>query len=385
MTTSYPKPYLVGNTYYFKYTDRTGVRYKKSTGYKRKSDAQKFIHSFITRMMNGIDPDVTLRVLLKLYQDPDTNPKRNQASVTASNYSERYAKHTATHAKDLEDVLQKRVKVLLDKPMSDVIRLELKDAAILIVKEYGLCNKSVKLYKLLKSIFAQAADDGIIGVSPSQGLPDIKYKTATRKSLPAADIQLVLNTPHVFPNEKARRLFTIFATTGLRRSELLALNPDQLKGNILVVDRAYKDDSLKIIGSPKWDKIRVIPLCDIAFKAIKESFAENPDSDEPLRVNSRMLSIWFNTIRTHALQLKVERPEAWKELTPHVLRHSLNTNLRLAGVFDILVSEYMSWEHQGLNAVQEGYTHVYAENLKPVAECIDRMYGRIEKLVEEMV
>ncbi len=238
MTTSYPKPYLVGKTYYFKYTDRTGVRYKKSTGYKRKSDAQKFIHSFITQMMNGIDPDVTLRVLLKLYQDPDTNPKRNQASVTASNYSELYAKHTATHAKDLEDVLQKRVKVLLDKPMSDVIRLELKDAAIFIVKEYGLCNKSVKLYKLLKSIFAQAADDGIIGVSPSQGLPDIKYKTATRKSLPATDIQLVLNTPHVFPNEKARRLFTIFATTGLRRSELLALNPDQLKGNILVVDRA---------------------------------------------------------------------------------------------------------------------------------------------------
>ena len=220
--------------------------------------------------MNGIDPDVTLRVMLKLYQDPDTNPKRNQASVTASNYSERYAKHIATHAKDLEAVLEKRMKVLLDKSLCDVIRLELKDVAILIVKEYGLCNKSVKLYKLLKSIFAQAADDGIIGVSPSQGLPDIKYKTATRKSLPATDIQLVLNTPHVFPNEKARRLFTLFATTGLRRSELLALSPEQLKGNVLIVDRAYKDGSLKVIGLLKWDKTRVIPLCNIAFKAIKK-------------------------------------------------------------------------------------------------------------------
>jgi hypothetical protein len=49
MTTSFPKPYLIGKTYYFKYTDRTGVRYKKSTGYKRKVDAHSFIHSFIGR------------------------------------------------------------------------------------------------------------------------------------------------------------------------------------------------------------------------------------------------------------------------------------------------------------------------------------------------
>ncbi len=107
-------------------------------------------------------------------------------------------------------------------------------------------------------------------------------------------------------------------------------------------------------------------MCDIALKAIKESFAENPDSDEPLRVNSRMLSIWFNTMRTHAFQLKIERPEAWKELTPHMLRHSLNTNLRLVGFFDILVAEYMSCENQGFNAVQEGYTHIYAENLRSI-------------------
>lgn len=382
MNNNYPTPYTVGKIFHFRFTDKNGKRVRMSTGFSRKSDAQKFIKEFIDKQRSGIDTTTTVREALKLYQDPETNPKRRQATVTTSFYSDRYALHTARHAKDLEEVLNKSMKKFLDKPLSLLIRYEIKQAAVAIAEEYGACNKSAKLYKVLKAVFGQAADDGLIQMNTAQGLPDIKYKTTSRKSLPASDIQLVLNSPQIFPNQKAKRLFTILATTGLRRSELLALHPDQLKDDVLTIDRAYKDDSLKVIGSPKWGKVRVIPLCDIALDALKEAFKEKPESDEPLRVSSRMLTIWFNTIRTHALQLDLERPEAWKELTPHVLRHSLNTNLRLAGVFDILVAEYLSWEHQGGNAVQEGYTHVYAENLRPVADCIDTMYGEEEHVLK---
>jgi len=346
-----------------------------STGCSRKSDANRFIREFIDTLRSGVNSSVTLREVIKLYQNPETNPKRKQAVITTAFYSDRYASHTARHAKDLESVLDRSMRKLLDKPLYLIIRYDVKQAAMAIVDVYGACNKSAKLYKLLKSIFGQAADDGFIQMNIAQGLPDIKYQTSSRKSLPASDIQIVLNTPSLFPNDKAKRLFTIFATTGLRRSELLALGPDQLRKDVLVVDRAYKDDSLKILGPPKWGKVRVIPLCDLALKAIKEEFEDNQGLSEPLRISSRMLSIWFKIIRTHALQLDLQRPEAWAELTPHVLRHSLNTNLRLAGLSDILISEYMSWEHQGTNAVQEGYTHLYAENLKPVADCIDVMYG----------
>lgn len=381
MNNNYPTPYLVGKIFHFRYTSLDGKRLRMATGFSRKNDAERFIREFIDKQRSGIDTTTTVRDALKLYQDPETNPKRRQAAVTTAFYSDRYALHTARHAKDLEKVLNKKMKKFLDKPLSVVIRYEIKQASIAIADEFGACNKSTKLYKVLKGIFSQAADDGLIQMNIAQGLPDIRYKSTSRKSLPASDIQLVLNTPKVFPNEKAKRLFTILATTGLRRSELLALGPDQLNGDVLVIDRAYKDDSLKVLGPPKWGKVRVIPLCDISLKAIKDAFSEGSGS-EPIRVSSRMLSIWFNTIRTHALQLDLERPEAWKELTPHVLRHSLNTNLRLSGVSDILVAEYMSWEHQGGNAVQEGYTHVYAENLRPVVDCIETMYGRDTKILK---
>ncbi|MGD8113669.1 MAG: hypothetical protein ACQEWA_02115, partial [Sphaerochaetaceae bacterium] len=75
MTTSYPKPFLVGKIYYFKYTDRKGIRFKKSTGHTKKADAQKFIHSFIGRLQSGVNPEITLRDMLRLYQDPSTNPR----------------------------------------------------------------------------------------------------------------------------------------------------------------------------------------------------------------------------------------------------------------------------------------------------------------------
>ncbi len=382
MNYNYPTPYLVGKIFHFRYTSIDGRRVRMSTGFSRKTDAKRFIQEFVDKQRSGIiDTTTTVRDVLRLYQDTSTNPKRQQALVTTAPYSERYAKHTATHAKDLETVLNKSMKKFLDKPISAVIRYEIKQAAVVIVNEYGSCNKSMKLYKVLKALFGQAADDGMIQMNTAQGLSDIRYKSTTRKALPTKDIQLVLSHPEIFPNKKAQRLFTLFAMTGLRRSELLAISPEQLKGDVLTVDRAYKDDSLKIIGTPKWDKIRVIPLCDTALTALKEAFEEDHDSDEPLRISSRMLSIWFNTIRTHALALDLERPEAWKELTPHVLRHSLNTNLRLSGMYDILVAEYLSWEHQGMNAVQEGYTHVYANNLRPVSDKIEVIYGDKKKSV----
>ena len=49
--------------------------------------------------------------------------------------------------------------------------------------------------------------------------------------------------------------------------------------------------------------------------------------------------------------------------------------LRLSGLPDVLVSEYMSWEHQVMaqGDMIDVYTKLYAENLKPVADMIDRL------------
>ena len=82
---------------------------------------------------SGVSPEITLRSIIRLYQDPETNPKRKEASVTARYYSHRYASHIATQAMELEKVLEKTMKKLSDKPICEVIRMELKDTAFNIV------------------------------------------------------------------------------------------------------------------------------------------------------------------------------------------------------------------------------------------------------------
>ena len=61
------------------------------------------------------------------------------------------------------------------------------------------------------------------------------------------------------------------------------------------------------------------------------------------------------------------------EITPHGLRHALNTRLIEEGVNAILVQEYFGWHHQDRNKIQEGYTHLYVTALLEVSHAIERI------------
>lgn len=161
---------------------------------------------------------------------------------------------------------------------------------------------------------------------------------------------------------------------------MLALIPSQVQGDALTVDRAYKDDSCKIVGSPKWGKVRVICLPMIAKEALQRIFSDRM----AIGISTRTLRLWMTAIGEHAANLDgVKMPEAWKAITPHTMRHSLNSLLLVAGMSPVLVAEYMSWEHQLMMqdqsaSVQKRYTHLYAKNLKPVADKIDEIFGEVD-------
>lgn len=372
MTTIYPKPFKKDNTWYFRYTDASGFRRKKSTKTGNKTKAQQFIRSFIDIMNSGANTEAILLDVITPYQDVKTNPKYNDAMVSGANYSLRYAKKIAREATALIAALSPG---LLRKPAYQITRREVKDVAQHVIAKYGQTAKARSVYKLLKLILSQAADDGIIQVSPAQGLPDIKaVRVKKTHALPADDISLVITRENLFPSPFARDLFIVLASTGLRRSELLALIPSQIQGNTLTVNRAYKDDSCKVIGMPKWDKVRILYLPHIAKSALQRLFSERAS----LGIGPKELARLVRMVGEHASNVETKMPDVWETLTPHVMRHSLNTMLLVSGLSPLLVAEYMSWEHQ-VHATQSGYTHFYAENLKPVANMIDKLLG-VEKV-----
>jgi len=360
MTTEYPKIFKQGKSKYwtFKYTDAGNKRRMKSTGCTKKGDAMRYVREYIDSL-SPYSTTNTLEALITLYTDIETNPRFRDKKATGQMYGERYAKHITRDAQLLLDTKAP----ILQKNLHQISRRDVKDTALLIVRKHGQRAKSKNIYKLLKIALSQAADDGLIKVSPAQGLADIKpEKVNPRFALPFEEIRQVLDENR-FPDEYTRDVFIVLATTGLRRSEFLALIPSQIKEHTLCVNRAYKDDSCRIVGAPKWDKARTIYLPDVTLQALNRLFEHFP------RITFTPHTLASRLKVTGALAKDIS-PE-WEGLTPHVLRHSLNTALRLSPVPDILVREYMSWEHQ--TDIQDRYTHIYAKNLKPVADMIDKL------------
>ncbi len=114
MNTNLLAPYLSGKIFLFRYTDSSGKRHRQSTAMTRKSDGQRYIREFMDTLRSGIDSAVTVREVLTLYKDPQTNPKWKQAQVTLEHYSDRYALYVARNAKDLETLLEGSMKKFLN-------------------------------------------------------------------------------------------------------------------------------------------------------------------------------------------------------------------------------------------------------------------------------
>jgi integrase len=358
------------------FTDLDGIRKQRGTGCKRKIDANRVIRDFIDKINDGCDMDVTLGEELSLYRSVDTNPKYQQALISDIHYSERHAYNQEHVADKLFEVLRRTR--YMATPLVDITRADLKFIATLIVKKHGSTSLSRKEYKLLKSIMNTAAEDGLIPSSPAYKLPDIRYDKKRRHSLPAEEISAVMARPDIFYSRTVWRLFVLLATTGMRRGEAVALTREQIKDGNIVIDRAlanYRGD----VGLPKWGKKRTIPMAAITQRILEEQMAENSfgpifrqENGKP--INEKWVEFHFNNFREKAAEICKENQECWENLTPHILRHSLNTNLRVSGVPDFLICEYLSWKSQGVNAVQEGYSHAKAAQLRPVADMIDRLY-----------
>ncbi len=114
MNTNLLAPYLLGKIFLFRYMGSSGKRHRQSTAMTRKSDGQRYIREFMDTLRSGIDSTITVREVLTLYKDPQTNPKWKQAQVTLEHYSDRYALHVAMNAKNLETLIEGSMKKFLN-------------------------------------------------------------------------------------------------------------------------------------------------------------------------------------------------------------------------------------------------------------------------------
>jgi len=170
--------------------------------------------------------------------------------------------------------------------------------------------------------------------------------------------QPILSTPKGL---RDKAMLELMFSTGLRVSELIALNKNQIN---------LKTREIGIVG--KGGRARVVFLSDKAVRFLQRYLTSRTDHHKPLWIrvlNSPSPALLDKEVRlsVRSVQRIIKRYGRKAKLpmnvTPHVLRHSMATDLLRGGADLRSVQEFLG--HKNISTTQV-YTHVTDSHLKEV-------------------
>jgi len=176
-------------------------------------------------------------------------------------------------------------------------------------------------------------------------------------------VERLLNSPKISSNAglRDRTILETLFSTGLRVSELVSLNRDQ-------VDLERKEFGVK----GKGNKLRVVFLSDTAAQWIERYLQARKDHFKPLFIRySGVVDIQKSGEKMRLTARSIQRIVSKYakrsglpiEVTPHTLRHSFATDLLISGADIRSVQEMLG--HESIRTTQV-YTHVTNRHLKEV-------------------
>ena len=210
----------------------------------------------------------------------------------------------------------------------------------------------------LKNFFAFAALRGVCAQNPVHDIHVEKNERKLPQILTGKEVELLLSQP-VQTDMKGYRdkaMLELLYATGIRVSELISLNVDDVNLNVGFISCSAKG------------KTRVIPLYPAAIKAlhnyifdIRPQMIANPlESSLFVNVNGeRMTRQGFWKIVKHYQQTA----GIDKDITPHTLRHSFAAHLLENGADLRSIQEMLG--HSDISSTQI-YAQVLQQNLKSV-------------------
>jgi site-specific recombinase XerD len=231
-----------------------------------------------------------------------------------------------------------------------------------------LGKKSQNYYLIaLRALLNYLADRDIDSLSSS------KVKLAKQKSdetisfLEMRDVETMLKIPDTKTPAglRDRAIMELFFSSGMRISELVALNADQMsffKDND--TKRTYE---LSIVGKGKY--VRTIFISPRAAKWLRTYLSKRRDVHKPLFVNFRSRDPDNKRLSPRSIQKMIARCALLaglsKKVSPHTLRHTYATDLLAHGADLRSVQELLG--HKNVSTTQI-YTHVTNKRLRDVHE-----------------
>ena len=204
-------------------------------------------------------------------------------------------------------------------------------------------------------------------------LPSSKVKLAKQKTeqtisfLDTGDIEKMLKVPDLRTSGglRDRAIMELFFSSGMRISELVALDADQL--SFLSDKDTRRTYELSIVGKGKY--VRTIFISPRAAQWLRAYLSARRDVDTPLFINQRSRNPDTRRLTPRFIQMMISRCAMLaglsKKVTPHTLRHSYATDLLAHGADLRSVQELLG--HKNV-ATTQIYTHVTNKRLRDIHE-----------------
>lgn len=205
----------------------------------------------------------------------------------------------------------------------------------------------------LKGYFAYLEAEKILATSPMARIRSAKEGKLLPKVLSQSEVKRLLDTAEELLQETSfielryrnRAIFELFYATGIRLSELVGLDRDDLD---------FEAQTMRVLG--KGNKERLVFFTPVAALAIREYLQLTPRSNPggPLflnrygaRISQRGIEkIFENVLRRSGLE---------KHASPHTLRHCFATHLLEEGSDLVTIKELLG--HESLQTTQI-YTNI---------------------------
>ncbi len=248
------------------------------------------------------------------------------------------------------------------------------DYRLFIARQYktprgGYMTKKSQNYYLiaLRSLLNYFAEHDITS------LPSSKIKLAKQKSeetisfLEVSDVEKMIKVPDLktVRGLRDRTIMELFFSSGMRISELVALNVDQM--SFLSDKSTTRTYELSIVGKGK--HIRTIFISPRAAEWLRKYLEKRRDVHKPLFLNHRSKDPDNNRLTPRYIQGMISQSAMLaglsKKVTPHTLRHTYATDLLSRGADLRSVQELLG--HKNVSTTQV-YTHVTNKRLRDVHE-----------------
>ena len=212
----------------------------------------------------------------------------------------------------------------------------------------------------LRGFFKHALRKNLIEVDPTKGIKLPKLGRGLPKSISASQVEQLLNAPDVSQavGLRDRALLELLYATGLRVTELIELNVNQLN---------LRQGVVRVVG--KGAKERLVPIGQQAIDWLEHYLQEGRDALSPHsnavlfpskrgRVMTRQTA-WY-AIKKYALMAGID-----ENISPHTLRHAFATHLVDNGAD--LRAVQMMLGHSDLSTTQI-YTHIAQSRLQNLVQ-----------------